>query len=102
MFAVMKAFDGVEGSLRCVSGALGQARDDKRQLQCDHDSEIERLQAELAQVILERDQVLHRDEAASQEIQRLTTANRNGERMLIHVLHQRNEAWSKEDVLRAR
>jgi hypothetical protein len=28
MFVVMKAFDGVEGSLRCVSGALGQAHDD--------------------------------------------------------------------------
>jgi hypothetical protein len=32
MFAVMKAFDGVEGSLRRVFGALGQARDDRRQL----------------------------------------------------------------------
>jgi hypothetical protein len=32
MFAVMKAFNGVEGSLRRVSGALGQARDDRRQL----------------------------------------------------------------------
>jgi hypothetical protein len=29
MFVVMKAFDGVEGSLRRVSGALGQARDDR-------------------------------------------------------------------------
>jgi hypothetical protein len=51
---------------------------------------------------LERDQALHRDEAARQEIQRLTIANRNGERILIHVLHQRNEAWFEEDVLRAR
>jgi hypothetical protein len=30
LFAMMKAFDGVEGSLRCVSGALGQAREDRR------------------------------------------------------------------------
>jgi hypothetical protein len=30
MLTVMKAFDGVEGSLRCVSGALGQAHDDRR------------------------------------------------------------------------
>ena len=50
MFAVMKAFDGVEGSLRCVSGALSQARDDRRQLQRDHDAEIERLSAEMAQL----------------------------------------------------
>jgi hypothetical protein len=30
MCIVMKAFDGVEGSLRRVSGALGRARDDRR------------------------------------------------------------------------
>jgi hypothetical protein len=52
-------------------------------------------------VTLERDQALYSDEAARQEIQRLTTANRSGERMLIHVLHQRNEAWSEKDALRA-
>jgi hypothetical protein len=51
MFAVMKAFDGVEGSLRRVSGALGQAHDDRRQLQRDHDTEIERLTAEMAQLM---------------------------------------------------
>jgi hypothetical protein len=49
MFAVMKTFDGVEGNLRRVSGALGQAYDDKRQLQRDHDAEIERFNAEMAQ-----------------------------------------------------
>jgi hypothetical protein len=32
MFAMMKAFARVEGSLRRVAGALGQARDDRRQL----------------------------------------------------------------------
>jgi hypothetical protein len=50
MFVVMKTFDGVEGSLRCVSGALGQARDDRHQLQRDHDTEVERLNAEMAQL----------------------------------------------------
>jgi hypothetical protein len=50
MFTVMKAFDGVEGSLRRVSGALGQARDDRRQLKRDHNAEIERLTAEMAQL----------------------------------------------------
>ena len=57
MFAVMKAFDGVEGSLRHVSGALGQARDDLRQRQRDHDAEIERLSVEMAQLTHQRDQV---------------------------------------------
>jgi septal ring factor EnvC (AmiA/AmiB activator) len=99
MFAVIKTFDGVEGGLRHVSGALGQARDDRRQLQRDHDAEIERLNAEMAQLTHQRDQatqrtgVFERDVSALREqLERLTTANRNAERMLIHVLHQRNEA----------
>ena len=67
MFAMMKVLNGVEGSLRRVSGALGHAREDRRQLQREHDAEIERL---------------------TEEMTRLT--------------HQRNAAWSREDVLRAR
>ena len=43
MFAAMKTYDGLERSLRCVSGALSQAHDDRRQLQHDHDGDIERL-----------------------------------------------------------
>jgi len=109
MFIVMKAFDGVEGSLRRVSGALGQARDDLRQRQRDHDAEIERLSAKMAQLTRQRDQVTQRTgayegdvRALREQVERLTTANRNTERMLTHVLHQRNEAWFAEDVLRAR
>ena len=56
MFAVMRVLDGVEGSIRRVSGALGHARDDRRQLQRDHDVEIERLSAEMPQLTHQRDQ----------------------------------------------
>ena len=94
MFAVMKAFDGVEGSLRHVSGALGHACDDRRQLQRDHDAKIERLSAEMAQLTRQRDQATQRTgayegdvRALREQVERLTTANRNAERMLIHVLH---------------
>jgi hypothetical protein len=45
---VVKAFDGVEGSLRHVYGVLSQARDDQHQLQRDHNAEIERLTTEMA------------------------------------------------------
>jgi chromosome segregation ATPase len=109
IFAVMKTFDGVEGRLRRVSGALGQARDDRRQLQRDHDAELERLNAEMTQLTHQRDQATQRTRvyegdirALREQLEHLTTANRNAKHMLIHVLHQRNEAWSKEDVLRAR
>ena len=60
MFTVMKAFNGVEGSLRRVSSALGQARDDRRQRQRDHNAEIERLSAEMAQLTHQRDQATQR------------------------------------------
>jgi chromosome segregation ATPase len=63
----------------------------------------------MAQLTHQRDQTNQRTRvfegdvhALREQIDRLTTANRNAERMLIHVLHQRNEAWSVEDVLRAR
>ena len=94
LFAVMKAFDGVEGSLRRVFGALGHACDDRCQLQRDHDTEIERLSAEMAQLTHQRDQVTQRTRvyegdirALREKVEHLTTANRNTGRMLIHVLH---------------
>jgi hypothetical protein len=109
MFAVTKAFDVVEGSLRRVSSDLGQACDNRRQLQRDHDADIERLTAEMAQLTRQRDQATQRTmvfegdvRALREQVGCLTTANRNAERMLTHVLHQRNEAWSVENVLRAR
>ena len=40
MFAMMRVLDGVEGSLRRVSSALGHACEDRRQLQREHDAEI--------------------------------------------------------------
>jgi uncharacterized protein YbaP (TraB family) len=63
----------------------------------------------MAQLTHQRGQVTQRTRvyegdirALREQLERLTTANRNAKHMLIHVLHQRNEAWSEEDVLRAR
>jgi hypothetical protein len=93
-FAVMRAFDGVEGSLRHVVGALCQAHDDSHQLQRDHDAKIERLNVEMAQLTRQRDHAVQRTgvyegdiRALREQLECLTTANRNGECMLIHVLH---------------
>jgi septal ring factor EnvC (AmiA/AmiB activator) len=80
--------------MRRVSGALGQARDDRRQLQRDHDAEIERLTTEMAQLTRQRDQTTQRTvvfegdvRALREQVGHLTTANRNAKRMLTHVLH---------------
>ena len=71
-------------------------------------TEAERLRTELARVTAERNAAQHRLEQVTQErdqetleVQRLTVAHRNCERMLIHVMNQRNEAWHEENVLRA-
>jgi chromosome segregation ATPase len=63
----------------------------------------------MAQLTRQRDQATQRTVvfeedvcALREQFRRLTTTNRNTERMLTHVLHQRNEAWSVENVLRAR
>ena len=75
---------------------------------CPEPTEEERLRAELAWVTAERNAAQHRLEQVTQErdqetleVQRLTVAHRNCERMLIHVLNQRNEAWNEENALRA-
>jgi hypothetical protein len=67
----------------------------------------ERLRAELAQVTTKRnavqqrlEQVTHEKDQETLEVQRLIVAHRNCERMLIHVLNQRNEAWNEENALR--
>jgi len=109
MFAVMKTYGGLERYLGCLSGFIRTVQDEKRQLQREFDSEIERLQAELARVTLERDQGVQQNSVLSQDLlamreqrDRVTIAHRNYERMLVHVLGQRNEAWHEEDTLRAR
>ena len=109
MFALMKTYGGVERCLGRLSGSLLTVQDEKRQLQREFDTEVERLQAELARVTLERDQVVQKNSELSQDLlavreqrDRVTTSHRNCERMLVHVLGQRNEAWHEEDTLRAR
>ena len=76
---------------------------------CPELTEAKRLRAELARVTAERSATQHHLEQVMQEwdqetpeVQRLTVAHRNCERMLIHVLNQRNEAWNEENVLRVR
>ena len=63
-------------------------------------TKAERLRAELARVTAERNAAQHRLEQVTQErdqetleVQRLTVAHRNCERMLIHMMNQWNEAW---------
>jgi len=109
MYALMKTYVGLERCLGRLSGSLPIVQDEKRQLQREFDTEVERLQAEFARMTRERDQSVKKNSELSQDLlavrkqrDRVTTAHRNCECMLVHVLGQRNEAWHVEDTLRAR
>jgi len=99
MFALMKTYGGLERCLGHLSGSFLTVQDEKRQLQREFDTKVERLQAELARMTRERDQAVQKNNELSQDLlamreqrDRVTTAHRNCERMLVHVLGQRNEA----------
>lgn len=68
----------------------------------DPQSEIERLSAELAQVT--RDRALDAIQIGELQGQlgRRTMAHQNCERMLGRMVEERNEAWLREDIARAR
>jgi hypothetical protein len=69
----------------------------------------ERLRVKLAEVTAKRnaaqqrlEQVTHERDQETLAVQRLIVAHRNCQRMLVHMLNQWNEAWHKENILRAR
>ena len=68
MYALMKTYGGLECCLGRLSGSLLTVQDKKHQLQREFDSEVERLQAELARVTRERDQVVQKNSELSQDL----------------------------------
>jgi len=50
MYALMKTYGGLERCLGRLSGSLLTVQDEKRQLQCEFGTEVERFQAELARM----------------------------------------------------
>jgi len=55
ILAMMKTYEGLGRCLGRLSGSLLTVQDEKCQLHLEFDSEVERLQAELARMTLERD-----------------------------------------------
>ena len=91
MYALMKTYGGLARCLGRLSGSLLTVQVEKRQLQREFDTEIERLQAELARMTQERDQAVQKKSELSQDLlavreqkDKVTTAYRNCERMLVH------------------
>ena len=55
MHALMKTYGGLERCLGRLSGSLLTVQDEKRQLQREFDTELERLQTQLARMTQERE-----------------------------------------------
>lgn len=93
MFTMMKTYGHIERCCGKLTRMLCQARDNKRQLQFDHDSEIESLNEELAQMTCQRDQAAHKNEVYEQDIQalrdqleHLTVGHQNAKHMLVDMM----------------
>jgi len=68
MFALMKTYGDLERCLGHLSGSLLTVLDEKRQLQREFDTEVEKLPAELARVTRERDQAVQKNSELSQDL----------------------------------
>jgi chromosome segregation ATPase len=68
----------------------------------DPQAEIERLSAELAQATRDRAMDAIQVGELQGQLRRLTRAHLSCERMMGHLIEERNEAWRREDMARAR
>ena len=71
-------------------------------LRPDPQAEVQWLIAELAKATRDRALVAIQVGELQDQLRCLTTAHKNCERMLVHMVEGRNEAWHREDVARAR
>ena len=67
----------------------------------DPQAKVQRLSVELAQAT--RDRALDAIQVGElqDQLRHVTTAHKNCERMFVHMVEGRNEAWHREDIARA-
>jgi uncharacterized coiled-coil DUF342 family protein len=103
MFTAIRAYEGLECTYWTLTSLRGddklKARKKKKKKQA---RVIASLQEQLADMTLQRDQAVVRDEDATQRVQTLTQANNNADRMIEQLVQVRNEAWDGRDLLRQR
>jgi hypothetical protein len=92
MFAAIRAYEGLECTYWTLIGLRGddkfQARKQKKKQACV----IASLQEQLADMTLQRDQAVVRDEDATQRVWTLTHGNNNADHMIEQLVQERNEA----------
>jgi hypothetical protein len=102
MYAAIRAYQGLENTYWTLTGLRGDDRLEARKQKKKQARAIASLQEQLADMSLQRDRALERGESSMQQVQRLTQANRNADRLLEQLVQERNEAWNERDLLRQR
>jgi DNA repair ATPase RecN len=102
MYAAIRAYQGLENTYWTLTGLRGDDRLEARKQKKKQARAIASLQEQLADMSLQRDRALERGESSMQQVERLTQANRNADRLLEQLVQERNEAWNERDLLRQR
>jgi DNA repair exonuclease SbcCD ATPase subunit len=99
MYAAIRAYQGLENTYWTLTGLRGDDRLEARKQKKKQARAIASLQEQLADMSLQWDRAL---ESSMQQVQRLTQANRNADRLMEQLVQERNEAWNERDLLRQR
>jgi hypothetical protein len=99
MFAAIRAYEGLECTYWTLTGLRGDDKLKARKQKKKQARVIASLQEQLADMTLQRDQAVVRDEDATQRVHTLTQANNNADRMIGQLVQERNEAWNERDLL---
>jgi hypothetical protein len=92
MFAAIRAYEGLECTYWTLTGLRGDNKLKARKQKKKQTYVIASLQEQLADMTLQRDQAVVRDEDATQRVRMLTHANNNADHMIEQLVQKRNEA----------
>jgi hypothetical protein len=92
MFAAIRAYEGLECTYWTLTGLRGDDKLKGRKQKKKQARVIASLQEQLADMTLQRDQAMVRDEDATQRVKMLTHANNNADRMIEQLVLERKEA----------
>jgi hypothetical protein len=82
MYAAIRAYQGLECTYWTLTGLRGDDRLKARKQKKKKPRALASLQEQLADMSLQRDQALERDDSAMQLVHTLTQANNNADRMI--------------------
>jgi hypothetical protein len=102
MFTAIRAYEGLEYTYWTLTSLRGDDKLKAKKQKKKQARVIASLLEQLADMTLQRDQAIERDEDAMQLVHTLIQANNNADRMIEQLVQERNEAWNERNLLRQR